>query len=154
MIMRTSSLLTLIVTALLGWKTAFVSAAEDIEYVSSVKVGGMFRRDGVSGANLQTFTGALGGAVAPPITESSDSSRPFEVDGDTFPDFSTAAQRSCNNQHNSCAKIANSNKSAGFTAGDCDSQQDQCVSSISSATQTAFPVLKSSNAEFDFFCDS
>ena len=34
--------------------------------------------------NLQTFTGALGGAVAPAITQSDDPKQPFEVDGDKF----------------------------------------------------------------------
>jgi hypothetical protein len=34
--------------------------------------------------NLQTFTGALGGARASAITNSGDPERPFEVDGDTF----------------------------------------------------------------------
>jgi hypothetical protein len=37
-----------------------------------------------SRTNLQAFTGALGGATAPGITNSDDPQRPFEVDGDTF----------------------------------------------------------------------
>lgn len=35
-------------------------------------------------ANLQTFSGALGGAAASAITNSGDPDRPFAVDGDTF----------------------------------------------------------------------
>jgi hypothetical protein len=35
-------------------------------------------------ANLQTFSGALGGGAASAITNSGDPDRPFEVDGDTF----------------------------------------------------------------------
>jgi hypothetical protein len=38
--------------------------------------------------NLQSFTGALGGASASAITNSGDPERPFEVDGDTFVRFS------------------------------------------------------------------
>jgi hypothetical protein len=34
--------------------------------------------------NLQVFTGALGGAAAPAITQSDDPKKPFEVDGDKF----------------------------------------------------------------------
>jgi hypothetical protein len=37
-----------------------------------------------SSANLQIFSGALGGAGASAITNSGDPERPFEVDGDTF----------------------------------------------------------------------
>ncbi|KAI0612834.1 hypothetical protein PtrSN002B_003657 [Pyrenophora tritici-repentis] len=49
-------------------------------------------------SDLQTFTSALGGTKASPITNSGDAKRPFKVDGDTFTDFETAAQRSykCN----------------------------------------------------------
>jgi len=104
--------------------------------------------------NLQTFTQALGGAVAPPITDSGDSSRPFEVYGDTFTDFPSAASRSCSDQHNSCANLANENKSAGFTVGQCDTQETACNSAASSATQTSFQVLVSQDANFDYICDS
>lgn len=105
--------------------------------------------------NLQTFTQALGGAVAPPITDSGNAQRPFEVGGDTFTDFQSAATRSCNNQHNSCADVANSQgSSAGFKVGDCDTQQTACLAAQQSATQTNFQVLTSSNADFDFICDS
>ena len=34
--------------------------------------------------NLQVFSGALGGVKASAITQSTDPTRPFEVDGDTF----------------------------------------------------------------------
>lgn len=37
-----------------------------------------------SATDLQSFTGALGGIKASPITQSGDSQRPFEVDGNTF----------------------------------------------------------------------
>ncbi|KAI9929074.1 hypothetical protein MW887_001469 [Aspergillus wentii] len=54
-----------------------------------------------SNENLQTFTGGYGGS-APAITNTGDSQRPYGVDGDTFPDYDSAAQRSCDNQFNSC----------------------------------------------------
>ncbi|KAJ9155263.1 hypothetical protein NKR23_g1742 [Pleurostoma richardsiae] len=103
--------------------------------------------------NLQAFTGALGGATAPAITKSDDSDRPFEVDGDTFTDFATAANRACDNQHNTCAELSN-NKTADFPVSDCDQQSDECKSAATSATATAFTSLVSSNADFDFFCES
>jgi hypothetical protein len=52
--------------------------------------------------DLQTFTGALAGVAASPITSSGDAKRPFSVDGDTFTDFQSAAERSCDNQKNGC----------------------------------------------------
>merc|ERR1712000_710689 len=53
--------------------------------------------------NVQPFTGAIGGLQAPPITNSGDLDRPYEVEGDTFPDFASAASRSCDTQKNDCA---------------------------------------------------
>ncbi|KAK4154828.1 hypothetical protein C8A00DRAFT_14068 [Chaetomidium leptoderma] len=105
--------------------------------------------------SLQTFTGALGGASAAAITKSGDLDRPFEVDGDTFRDFDTAANRACDNQKNLCANMANSGTGA-FKVGDCDQQSERCKSTASSASIREFapPVLVSSNAEFDFFCDN
>jgi hypothetical protein len=55
--------------------------------------------------NLQTFTNALGGIVAPPITLSNVSGRPFSVQGDTFPDFQTAGARTCDRQYTGCANV-------------------------------------------------
>ncbi|KAL3417187.1 hypothetical protein PVAG01_11187 [Phlyctema vagabunda] len=105
--------------------------------------------------NLQAFTGALGGAAAPAITNSGDSQRPFEVDGDTFTDFKTAAERACNNQKNSCAKIANDGKDkADFKVSDCDEQNSKCQDAASSSsTIQNFQVLASQDAEFDYICD-
>lgn len=109
---------------------------------------------GATGQNLQAFTGALGGVKADAVTNSGNSERPFEVDGDTFTDFNSAAQRSCDNQKNKCAQVANSGDGAGFEVSDCDQQNNQCKDSINTATQTAFLTLTSSNAEFDFFCEN
>jgi len=76
--------------------------------------------------NLQTFTGALGGATAPAVTAGG---RGFLVDGsDSFLNESAAIGRSCDIQHNKCADIANSaaGKSAGITVSQCDQQDTQC----------------------------
>ncbi|CAK7202492.1 hypothetical protein SEUCBS139899_005215 [Sporothrix eucalyptigena] len=103
--------------------------------------------------NLQFFQGALANIAAPAISQSNDVTRPFEVDGDTFTNFEDAINRSCDNQHNSCADAANSQKSSSFTVGDCDTQDTQCKAAASSATQTAFTQLTSSTSEFDIYCD-
>jgi hypothetical protein len=74
--------------------------------------------------NLQSFTGALGGLGASAIEKSGDEKRPFSVDGDTFPDFDTAGQRSCDKQFNKCSDQANKDKGkAGFEVKDCDEQK-------------------------------
>lgn len=73
--------------------------------------------------NLQSFTGKLGGFGASAITKSGDGKRVFSVDGDTFPDFDSAGQRSCDNQFQKCSEAANKNKNAGFSVGDCDGQK-------------------------------
>lgn len=55
---------------------------------------------------------------------SGDATRPFEVTGDTFTDFASAAGRSCDNQKNSCAEMAN-NGTATFTVADCENQNSE-----------------------------
>ncbi|KAN0111102.1 hypothetical protein V8E51_007489 [Hyaloscypha variabilis] len=136
--------------------------------------------------NLQTFTGALGGIAADPvcspllppckeqeetkkrddtnrskITQTGNAKTPFAVDGDTFTDFATAAMRSCNNQHNSCAQAANNSGDKTLTVGQCDTQQTACEAAAASAspavssttTSSAEPTLKSEDADFFYFCD-
>ncbi|CCF47618.1 hypothetical protein CH063_04217, partial [Colletotrichum higginsianum] len=71
--------------------------------------------------NLQTFDGDLGGVKASAITKSNNPERPFEVDGDTFPDFATAANRSCDNQKNKCSQAANNGEKK-FEVSECDKQ--------------------------------
>ncbi|KAJ9145278.1 hypothetical protein NKR19_g6085 [Coniochaeta hoffmannii] len=115
---------------------------------------GLLPRQGGSGVNnLQVFAGALGGAAAPAITQSDDPKQPFEVEGDKFNDFKTAANRACDTQHNTCADMAN-NKTGKFSVGQCDQQSTQCKAAIETATKTSFNTLFSSTAEFDIFCDS
>jgi hypothetical protein len=60
-------------------------------------------------SDLQTFDQALGGERASAITNSGDTERPFSVDGQTFDSFSSAAQRSCDNQFQACQRAANGN---------------------------------------------
>ena len=79
--------------------------------------------------NVQTFTGALGGAP-PPVT-STASDRPFSVNGATFVNAGAAIQRSCAIQHNSCANAANSGTLPGGVA-QCDTQEKACNSEASS----------------------
>ncbi|KAK7469142.1 hypothetical protein VKT23_003632 [Stygiomarasmius scandens] len=79
-----------------------------------------------AGANLQTFTGALGGATPPAVTAGG---RGFVVEGsDDFLNVGAALGRSCDIQHNACANLANSG--AGFSVGDCDQQNNQCRAAI------------------------
>lgn len=101
--------------------------------------------------NVQPFTGAIGGLQAPPvswlpflhhfrplfppfrltrplpppqITNSGDLDRPYEVEGDTFPDFASAASRSCDTQKNDCADAANNG--GGFEISECEAQNGEC----------------------------
>ncbi|KFY48337.1 hypothetical protein V495_01426 [Pseudogymnoascus sp. VKM F-4514 (FW-929)] len=111
-------------------------------------------------ANLQTFQDALGGAAAEAITNSDDEKRPFQVGDDTFTDFKSAASRSCDDQKNACAKIANGDNSNGLKVSDCDDQRDTCKSAQEKATVTSFGSSASSQAqvvtsddEFTYFCD-
>ncbi|KAF8964436.1 hypothetical protein BDZ97DRAFT_908103 [Flammula alnicola] len=80
--------------------------------------------------NLQTFTGALGGATAPAVTAGG---RGFLVAGsDSFLNSAAALGRSCDIQHNACANVANSaaGRSAGLSTGQCDTQNTQCHAAI------------------------
>ncbi|ODN85891.1 hypothetical protein L198_07459 [Cryptococcus wingfieldii CBS 7118] len=77
-----------------------------------------------SGDNLQTFTGALNGVTATPVTNVGGD-RPFQVKTDTFVNSAAALQRSCDQQFNGCANAANSG-SGDSTVSDCSAQKDQC----------------------------
>ncbi|KAF2742398.1 hypothetical protein M011DRAFT_472240 [Sporormia fimetaria CBS 119925] len=98
-----------------------------------------FRQTTIS--NLQSFTSSLGGIPAPPITNSGDPERPFEVDGSTFTDFEAAGKRSCDRQFDSCARSANDNdEEGGLEVGECDGQKDECL-----AAQRNAPVQEFGN---------
>jgi hypothetical protein len=79
----------------------------------------------VSGTNVQTFTGTLGGP-APPVIFTAGAARPFAVDGTTDVNKPAALQRSCDVQHNACADAANSGALAGGEA-QCETQHAACL---------------------------
>jgi len=82
--------------------------------------------------NLQTFKGALGGVEAEAITSNSDPKRPFAVGSDTFTTYKDAAVRTCNNQKNACAKVANGkNNPDDITVAQCDDQETDCSNNAS-----------------------
>ncbi|OIW31890.1 hypothetical protein CONLIGDRAFT_244650 [Coniochaeta ligniaria NRRL 30616] len=85
--------------------------------------------------NVQTFTGALGGA-APPVEFTAGADRPFAVDGSTFLNQGAALQRSCSVQHNACANAANSGAIAGSSA-QCETQQAACEAAAASKRRLA-----------------
>ena len=80
-----------------------------------------------AGGDLQTFTGSLGSPPVP-VTNSGDSERPFEVEGDTFVNLSAALQRSCDVQFNACANSANASGNKGsLTVQACSSQESELL---------------------------
>ncbi|KAL2198666.1 hypothetical protein P885DRAFT_59219 [Corynascus similis CBS 632.67] len=98
---------------------------------SEFRMGAILSRQQDQGqTNLQVFSGALGGAGAPAITNSGDPDRPFQVEGDTFPDYESAANRACDNQKNACADVVNNGSGASFEVGDCDLQNGETVRAI------------------------
>ncbi|KAL4810528.1 hypothetical protein BDV18DRAFT_131204 [Aspergillus unguis] len=86
----------------------------------------VYEAAGGPGVHLVRRAGSLGGDT-PAITETGDSERPYEVDGNTFTDYESAAQRSCNIQFDDCQRIANTDSSASFSLEDCQNQQDDCI---------------------------
>ncbi|KZO91708.1 hypothetical protein CALVIDRAFT_541606 [Calocera viscosa TUFC12733] len=75
-----------------------------------------------SGTNLQTFTGALGGILPPPVVAGGEG---FITDnGSQFVNLAAALGRSCDMQHNQCADLANSQHQ--FSVSDCDQQDTEC----------------------------
>lgn len=97
--------------------------------------------------NLQTFTGDLGGA-APAVTNSGDSTRPFEVNGDTFVNEAGALQRSCDVQFNTCANQANGG--ASFSVAQCQQQEGKYQDAQGTSLQIA--DLKSLNRPMQRSC--
>ena len=76
--------------------------------------------------NAQPFDGALGGVAATAIVDSGDDTKPFEVNGDTFVNLGAALQRSCDQQFNGCANLANSGE-GDFSVAECQAQKDDCA---------------------------
>ncbi|KAI2470112.1 hypothetical protein F4781DRAFT_391752 [Annulohypoxylon bovei var. microspora] len=100
--------------------------------------------------NFQQFTStALGDQAAAQIVSNDDKDKPFKIsggqrsDGDTFNDFSTAANRVCDDQKNDCADLSNKG-GASFKVSDCDTQDTQCK-------QANTPTDE--DDQFLYFCD-
>ncbi|KAF9693845.1 hypothetical protein EKO04_008214 [Ascochyta lentis] len=130
-------------------------------------------------ADLQTFDAALGGVRASSITNSGVPDRPFAVQGENFPDFQSAAQRSCDEQFQGCQLLANSGggqqdgkgkgKGKGkddggagkLTVGMCDQQKEKCTAAQQTAKVQDFKTgVPSSNIgpdplfpDFDLICE-
>jgi hypothetical protein len=79
-------------------------------------------------ANSQSFTGALGGIAATPVLDSGDAKRPFSVKGDTFVNIGAALQRSCDQQFNGCANLANGG-SEDISTSACQAQKGELFES-------------------------
>ncbi|KAF1960243.1 hypothetical protein CC80DRAFT_404715 [Byssothecium circinans] len=114
-------------------------------------------------SDLQAFTQNLGGFSASPITNSGDTKRPFSVDGDTFTDFQSAAQRSCDNQFQKCSQAANRGGNKGdLKVQDCDEQKNDCNSAQKNAKAQDFSQGAASTnigpdpqfPDFDLICDA
>ncbi|KAL8320776.1 hypothetical protein RB597_007169 [Gaeumannomyces tritici] len=86
-------------------------------------------------ANIQAFTGALGGA-APAVTFEAGSARPFTVNGNTFTTAQAALTRSCDIQNNQCFNAANGGQLAGGTA-QCQQQQTECLAQVATSAAAA-----------------
>lgn len=115
-------------------------------------------------SDIQSFNQALGGFKASPITSSGDAKRPFSVDGDTFTDFQSAAQRSCDNQFQQCSQAANQQGNKGdLTVQACDQQKNDCNNAQQNAQVKDFqgaPAVLTENAgpdpdfpDFDLICE-
>ncbi|KAF4596583.1 hypothetical protein EYR38_007970 [Pleurotus pulmonarius] len=67
--------------------------------------GGNNNNNNDDDGNLQTFSGALGGVEAPPVTDAGNGR--FQVQGNTFNNLRDALTRSCDLQVNDCSNAAN-----------------------------------------------
>jgi hypothetical protein len=135
-----------------AWAHADAAAASELLVDRAVLVNLGARQVQALDVSLQPFSESLAGASAPAITFSGDQERPFEVDGSTFTDFESAANRACDNQKNACANAANSGN-GGLRVNDCDDQSGSCKEAARTATFTAFSEFVTSDADFDYFCD-
>ncbi|PKK34555.1 hypothetical protein CI102_15390, partial [Trichoderma harzianum] len=77
---------------------------------------------------------ALGGIAAPPVTQSGNQDRPFDVQGNTFTTKAAAIQRACDIQNNQCADAVNSQQLSGVTVGDCQTQVATCTSNLAASS--------------------
>jgi hypothetical protein len=87
-----------------------------------------------AGGNFQTFTGALGGIAATPVTDSGIANRQFQVKGDTFVKIGAALARSCDQQFNACANAANGGD-ATLSVSQCSGQKGMSAIGKAKATR-------------------
>ncbi|KAG6836103.1 hypothetical protein H0H93_011330 [Arthromyces matolae] len=88
--------------------------------------------DAAVAGHVVTLCMIVGGQAAPAVQVGG---RGFVVSGsDDFLNVAAALGRSCDIQHNLCANVANSasGRSSGLTVGQCDSQNNDCHTAISS----------------------
>ncbi|KAF4597270.1 hypothetical protein EYR40_007722 [Pleurotus pulmonarius] len=87
--------------------------------------GGNNNNNNDDDGNLQTFSGALGGVEAPPVTDAGNGR--FQVQGNTFNNLRDALTRSCDLQVNDCSNAANASGNQGdFTVANCGTQGNRC----------------------------
>jgi hypothetical protein len=101
-------------------KSTFIVASLFTAAFSAPSLSPSARRQ--AGGNFQTFTAALGGIAATPITDSGITDRPFQVKDDTFVNIGAALQRSCDQQFNACANAANGGN-ATLSVSQCSAQK-------------------------------
>lgn len=107
------TLLFLSLTSAASPSPAFLSSADN-HSISLVPRHTLFYRQL---KDLQSFSGSLGGVRASSIMNSGIPDRPFQVEGSNFPDFATAAMRSCDEQFDGCQRMANSKGGGGGGGG-------------------------------------
>ncbi|TFA99595.1 hypothetical protein CCMA1212_008412 [Trichoderma ghanense] len=109
-------------------RTVRVATPTTLPIPTTVRTVRTVRTGGASAAN------ALGGIAAPPVTQSGNQDRPFEVQGNTFTTKDAANQRACDIQHNQCADAVNSKAVNGVSVGDCQSQIAACVADLAASS--------------------
>jgi hypothetical protein len=62
------------------------------------------------------------------VLDSGNAGRPFDVNGDTFVNLAGALQRSCDQQFNGCANLANAGD-ADISTAECQAQKGKFFSS-------------------------
>jgi hypothetical protein len=108
-------------------KTSIIIASL-VAVISGAPLASLHSRQ--AGGNFQTFTAALGGIAATPIVDSGIANRKFQVKNDTFVNIGAALQRSCDQQFNACANLANGGGAA-FTVAECSAQKSMYFQNLS-----------------------
>ncbi|KAJ2907068.1 hypothetical protein MKZ38_008636 [Zalerion maritima] len=112
---------TIVSTSCSAISTTVAATATD-EVLASITSGAEVTAT-AAGANIQAFTGTLGGSPPPVVSAAGD--RPFSVNGNSFTGQGAALSRSCDIQHNACANAANSGDIDGGAA-QCETQLADC----------------------------